>query len=206
MAGTLGASLLIADDHQLIRDLVATHLRAQGFDEIKTVESFETARAAIASHGSFSLVLLDLSMPGIHGMESVATMIAENAGGRLAIFSGQAQPETVATALARGASGFIPKSTPAHELAEAIRRILQGEIYLPEGFDPVTPRPWQPELTPRERETLGYLRDGLMNKEIALRMGLSEVTVKMHVKSICAKLNARNRTHAVILASAMMLD
>ncbi|GHC31100.1 MULTISPECIES: response regulator transcription factor [Gemmobacter] len=206
MAETPRVSLLIADDHQLIRDLVATHLRAQGFDEVVAVESFETARTAIARHGCFSLVLLDLSMPGVHGMDSVAALIAENAGGRLAVFSGQAQPEMVTAALARGASGFIPKSTPAQELAAAIHRILGGEIYLPEGFDPVAPRPWQPDLTPRERETLGFLRDGLMNKEIALRMGLSEVTVKMHVKSICAKLNARNRTHAVILASAMMLD
>lgn len=200
-------SLLIADDHQLVRDLVASHLCAQGGFVVTAAETLGAALDAIRVAQGFDAVLLDFAMPGVTGVASVAELIAANPAGRVALFSGLVRPETVAEAMACGAAGFIPKSTPATELASAIRRMVAGELYLPEGFRAVPDRERGDfGLSPRERQVLRDLSAGLMNKEIASRLGLSEVTVKMHVRSICAKLKARNRTHAAILAAGMRLE
>lgn len=199
--------ILIADDHQLVRELVASHLRAEGDFDVVTVESYSAAERAIGESGAFDIILLDFAMPGVGGVQSVADLIARNGGKPVALFSGLARRDTVLEAVARGASGFIPKSTPARDLPDAIGRILAGECYLPPGFDVVTAAPRSDlGLTPREMQVLRAVRDGLMNKEIAARMGLSEVTVKMHVRSICSKLNARNRTQAAIIAETLGLD
>lgn len=205
--GSAKMRILIADDHQLVRELVASHLRAQGDFEVVTVESYSAAERAIRDTGAFDIVLLDFAMPGVGGVQAVPDLIARNAGKPVALFSGLARRETVLEAVARGASGFIPKSTPARDLPEAIARILGGECYLPPGFDMPAGAPRSElGLTPRELQVLRAVREGLMNKEIAARMGLSEVTVKMHVRSICTKLNARNRTQAAILAETLGLD
>lgn len=193
--------LLIADDHELVRDLVAAHLRAQGQFDVVTVESFSAAGDAVRAEGPFDLVLLDFSMPGMDGVEGIAELRARNGGRPVALFSGQARRETVLEALRRGAAGYIPKSTAPRDLPGVIRRILAGEAYLPADFDAPAPLPQGGfGLTPRELQVLRALREGLMNKEIAGQMGLSEVTIKMHVRSICTKLNARNRTQAAMIA------
>lgn len=199
--------LLIADDHQLVRDLVASHLRAQGGFSVTTADSFAAAQQAIATQGGFDIVLLDFAMPGMKGVQGVADLVAANQGKPVVLFSGLARRETVMEALARGASGYIPKSTSAKSLPNAIRLVLSGEVYLPASFQSAPPPgAGDSGLSPRELEVLRAVRGGLMNKEIANRMGLSEVTIKMHVRSICTKLNARNRTQAAIMAESLGLD
>lgn len=196
--------LLIADDHGLVRDLVAAHLTAQGGFEVATAESLAAAREEIARHGPFDLVLLDYALPDTRGLSDSVALIANNGGRPVVLFSGLARPETVTEALALGFSGFIPKSTSARALADAIREVLAGVVWVPEGYGAVPlPAPLA-ELSPRELEVLRAIRAGRMNKEIAAAMGLSEVTVKMHVRSLCAKLKARNRTQAAMIAAELL--
>ena len=196
--------LLIVDDHELVRYLVAAHLRAQGGFVVETVATLEAAQNQIGREGAFDLILLDYALPDSRGLAESAVLIARNEGRPVVLFSGLARPETVNEALSQGFAGFIPKSTPARALADAIHRILDGEVWMPEGLEDVPLPPRLSSLTPREMEVLRDIRIGLMNKEIAGRMGLSEVTVKMHVRSICAKLKARNRTQAAMIAAELM--
>lgn len=196
--------LLIVDDHELVRDLVAAHLRAQGDFTVETVATLEAAQNLIGREGVFDLILLDYALPDSRGLADSAVLIARNDGRPVVLFSGLARPDTVNEALAQGFAGFIPKSTPARALADAIHRILDGEVWMPEDCEDLPLPPRLSSLTPREMEVLRDIRIGLMNKEIAGRMGLSEVTVKMHVRSICAKLKARNRTQAAMIAAELM--
>jgi DNA-binding NarL/FixJ family response regulator len=196
--------LLIVDDHELVRDLVAAHLRAQGGFVVDTVPTLVAAQALMAREGVFDLILLDYALPDSRGLADSAVLIALNEGRPVVLFSGLARTDTVHEALAQGFAGFIPKSTPARTLADAIRRVLDGEVWMPDGLDDAPLPPRLSALTPREMEVLRDIRNGLMNKEIAGRMGLSEVTVKMHVRSICAKLKARNRTQAAMIAAELM--
>lgn len=198
------ARLLIADDHELVRDLVAAHLRSDGGFEVTTAGSLPEAERCIDAAGGFDLVLLDLAMPGMKGAESIGALITRNGGRPVVLFSGIARREVVVEAMAQGARGLIPKSTPARDLPNIVRGLLVGATYLPPGIDSSA----APDLglTAREMQVLRLVRAGRMNKEIAGQLGLSEVTIKMHVRSICTKLNARNRTHAAMIAEARGLD
>lgn len=196
--------LLIADDHGIVRDLVAAHLTAQGGFAVATAETLTAARRAVADQGPFDLVLLDYALPDSRGLSESVSLIADNGGRPVVLFSGLARPETVTEALALGFSGYIPKSTSARALAEAIRQVLAGVVWVPEGYgEAPLPAPLA-ELSPREMEVLRAIRAGRMNKEIAAEMGLSEVTVKMHVRSLCTKLKARNRTQAAMIAAELL--
>jgi DNA-binding NarL/FixJ family response regulator len=163
------------------------------------------ARQTLAGNDPFDVVLLDYGLPDSAGLHDLAGLVALAHGAQVVLFSGQARPEVVQEALRRGFRGYIPKSTPARALAEALRRVRAGEVWLPEGFAAASGRPSLLEsLTPREMEVLQAIRAGAMNKEIAARMQISEVTVKMHVRSICTKLRARNRTQAAMIASELL--
>lgn len=201
--------LLLVDDHALVGDLVAAHLRVQGFS-VETVASLAQARQALADHGPFDLVLLDYVLPDCSGIADSAGLIASNGGRPVVLFSGLARPETVTEAMAAGFAGYIPKSTAAQALAMALRQVHAGQRWLPEGFDATgrgalrLPAPLD-SLTRREREVLRAIRHGRMNKEIGAEMQISEVTVKMHVRAICQKLGVRNRTQAAMIAGDLPL-
>ncbi|WP_149141498.1 response regulator transcription factor [Gemmobacter caeruleus] len=197
--------LLIVDDHDLVRDLVAAHLTAQGGFSVETVPTLAAARSALAENGPFDLILLDFALPDSRSLAESADLVRAHGGRPVVLFSGMVRRETVNDALAKGFAGYIPKSTAARELAAALRQILDGKVWLPPGFDrPTRLPPPLDSLTPRELQVLGCIRAGAMNKEIAGRMAISEVTVKMHVRSICTKLRARNRTHAAIIAAELL--
>lgn len=199
-------SLLIADDHEMVRELVAQYLAAEGAFQVTTAATVAAALDLVARTGGFDLVLLDLMMPGMTGFGGVRQMIAANARGRVLVFSGQAQREAVAEAMRLGAAGFIPKDLPLRSLTNALSAVLAGDFYLPAahlapaGDDQARALTG---LTTRELDVLRGIRSGWMNKQIAHDLGLSEVTVKKHVRSICKKLNARNRTHAAMIANAV---
>lgn len=200
--------LLLVDDHVLVRDLVAAHLAAQGF-VIDTAATLAEARAALARTEPYDVVLLDFALPDSSGLTDSASLIPLAQERPVVLFSGLAKAATVAEALETGFSGFIPKSTAAQALAEALRQVLAGEVWLPEGLDlsrrgTDLPGPLA-SLTKREREVLRAIRAGRLNKEIAGELSISEVTVKMHVRSVCQKLGARNRTQAALIAAGAML-
>lgn len=197
--------ILIADDHELVRDTIAAFLEREGGFEIALAEGFESAEARIAAEGPFDLVLLDWDMPGMNGLDGLARALEINAGGRVALMSGLARREVAEAALEMGAGGFLPKSMPAKSLVNAVRFMAMGERYAPIDFmtakEAAAPaHPLAERLTPREREVVERLCRGLSNKEIARELELQEVTVKLHVKTACRKLEARNRTHAAMIA------
>ena len=196
--------ILIADDHDLVRDTLRAFLEREGGFEITVAEDFDEARGRIGDEGPFDLVLLDYSMPGMTGLETLSTARELNAGRPVALLSGTADRQVAQAALDAGAAGFLPKSIPARSLVNAVRFMAMGEQYAPLDFmtaEPEAPAPAAAAgISEREREVLGGLCRGLSNKEIARELGLQEVTIKLHVKTLCRKLEARNRTHAAMIA------
>ena len=200
--------ILIADDHDLVRDTVSAFLEREPGLSCETADSLDAATQRIRRSGRFDLILLDYAMPGMNGLDGLARASELNGAGTVAIMSGIAPREVAREALAAGAAGYVPKTTSARSLVAAVHFMLAGEQYAPVEF--LARRPDEVrapganalagDLTRREGEVLDALCRGLSNKEIALELGLSEVTVKLHVRTLCRKLGARNRTHAVVIA------
>ncbi len=196
--------LMIADDHDLVRESIAALLKHEANVHVTTVATLEEALAAIKKFGGFDLVLLDYKMPGMNGLAGLALMIKEAAGRPVALMSGNASRAVAEEAIASGAAGFIPKTIAARSMASAIRFMAAGEIFVPYGFMQQEEKTVG-DLSQRETEVLRGIAEGKSNKEIARGLSLQEVTIKLHVKTLCRKLDARNRTHAVIIARDMNL-
>lgn len=196
--------ILVADDHELVRDTISAYLEREPDIEARAASSMEEASRMIETEGPFDLVLLDYAMPGVSGLEGLRLAMRLNGGKPVALISGAAGQDVAKAALAAGAAGFLPKTMAARSLVHAIRFMVSGEQYAPIQFlqavgqEPADP--FEARLTPREKQVLGGLCRGLANKEIARELDLQEVTVKLHVKTICRKLDARNRTHAAMIA------
>ncbi len=191
--------LLLADDHELVRETVADFLRLQGGYEVATAQSFDEALDVAQRKGPFALVMLDYSMPGMDALSGLAQMKLK-AGCPVAILSGTATPDVARRALMSGAAGFLPKTLAPQSLVSAVRHMLSGETYMPLDFlSDDEQLPQKVNLTPRERDVLSGITEGKSNKEIARDLDIQEVTVKLHVKTLSRKLGARNRTHAAML-------
>jgi len=202
--------VLVADDHDLVRDTIAAYLEREGDMTVTVVASFDEAIAAIRTSAPFDLILLDYSMPGMNGLGGMKAASAESGGKPVALISGIATREIAQEALQAGAAGFIPKTLPAKSLVNAVRFMMMGETFAPVTFmtapEPEAPQnPLAARLTERERQVLEGLCRGLSNKEIARELDLQEVTVKLHVRTLCRKIDAKNRTHAAMIAKDVAL-
>ena len=195
--------LLIADDHDLLRDTLVSFIAGAGGIETETAADLDSTLARIATDGPFDLVLLDYGMPGMHGLDGLRRAMAAHPGQRVALMSGTAAREVAEEALSLGAAGFLPKTMPATRLVNAIRFMALGEQFVPVEFL-ATPQPaahpLAARLTARERQMLQGLCAGKSNKEIARDLGLSEPTIKLHLKTLYRKLDAQNRTQAALIA------
>lgn len=196
--------ILLADDQELVRDAIAAFLRQEdGFDVIVAAD-FATAVEAVRKVGSFDIVLLDYTMPGMNGLSGLTIMKRLQGGKPVAILSGTAPRSVAEQALAEGAAGFLPKTMSTRSLIAAVRFMAAGEVYAPISM--MTERDSQPStiagalLTPRELDVLKRLCRGMANKEIARELDLQEVTVKLHIKTLYRKIDAKNRTHAAMIA------
>lgn len=200
--------ILIADDHLLVREVIASYLATQGNAAVRGADTLEGALAKIALHGPFDLVMLDLAMPGMNGLAGLKRTLKANSRLPVVLFSGQAPRELVFEALELGAAGFIPKSLSARSLLNAVRFVLSGEVYLPANYHsaPSVEAPTGKVLSERELQVLRGVRNGLMNKEIARDLNLREATVKMYMRAICSKLSVKNRTQAAIMAAEFLPD
>jgi DNA-binding NarL/FixJ family response regulator len=199
-----GLSLLIADDHDLVRESIAALLKYEANVQVTTVATLDEALAAVKKSGYFDLVLLDYKMPGMNGLEGLVLMKKATAGRPVALMSGNASRAIAEEAINTGAAGFIPKTIAASSMASAVRFMAAGEIFVPYGFMQQEDKTVG-DLSQRETEVLRGIAEGKSNKEIARDLDLQEVTIKLHVKTLCRKLDARNRTHAVIIAQNMNL-
>jgi DNA-binding NarL/FixJ family response regulator len=201
-------SVLIADDHGMILDILSLYLSAQTDISVKTAADVEAAADLLKIEGSFDVILLDYNMPGMHGLKGFDRIMRSNGSKPVAILTGNPTRRMMDEALEAGAAGILPKTMPAKSLANAIRFIHAGETYMPLSLmrDEMNSQSSNGgPLSSREMTVLGFLGEGKQNKEIANELALSEATIKMHVKSICKKLDANNRTHAVINARDMGL-
>lgn len=195
--------VLIADDHDLVRETIALFLSQAGDFEPETANSLPTALAAIAVE-PFDIVLLDYNMPGMNGLEGVKKALEANGEKTVALLSGTAPKGVAQEALAIGAIGFLPKTLGAQSLINAIRFMASGEAYMPISVmreeEAALSNPLAKNLSKRELQVLEGLCKGKANKEIARDLDLQEVTIKLHVKTLCRKLDARNRTQAAMIA------
>ena len=197
--------ILIADDHGLVRDTIALFLETEGVEQIMRAESLAGALETVRATGSFDLVLLDYNMPGMMGLAGLARMKAANEGRPVAILSGTATPTIAREAISAGAAGFVPKTLDARTMISAIHMMVGGQTYVPFDFLERDAARTVGNLTERETEVLRGLCEGKSNKEIARDLALQEVTIKLHVKTLCRKLDARNRTQAAMIARNLNL-
>ncbi|EAQ01077.1 DNA-binding response regulator, LuxR family protein [Pseudooceanicola batsensis HTCC2597] len=187
--------VLLADDHDLVRETIAAYLRQTGLHEVHPVEGLNAAQDALRAE-SFDLVLLDYRMPGMEAFDGLRLIRRAFPDVPVALISGAASPEVARQAMGFGASGFLPKTLAPDELIRAVDRLVAGGTFLP---DEAVAR-MSFSLTPREVEVVRGIAAGYSNKEIARELGVQEVTVKLHVKTLSRKLEARNRTHAAMRA------
>lgn len=201
--------VLIADDHPMYLEALTLQVRKAYPDaNIVTSGTMEDTRAEIGRHADLSLVLLDFRMPGMKGVESVAGIVAVAGACPVAVMSGVAEPSDVAGCVKAGARAFLPKTLDGSVFASTLGTILAGGTYLPTEYLAGEPRNdgsqkggvKKSDFTPREFDVLIRLARGASNKEIARELGLQEVTVKLHLTRIFAKMGVRNRSQAAVMA------
>ena len=207
-AGTV--RVLIADDHPLVvGGLREAVLGAAPGAEIAVAHDFDSMAAALEAAPETDLVLLDLSMPGVRGFSGLLFLRSERPSTPVVVVSANEDRAVIRHCLEFGASGFIPKSNSLDTMRAAIAHVLDGGRWTPPDYDPNVPANRESSalarrlstLTPQQIRVLMMLSQGLLNKQIAYELSVSEATVKAHVSAILQKLGVESRTQAVILAT-----
>ncbi|MFO1486692.1 MAG: response regulator transcription factor [Verrucomicrobiaceae bacterium] len=190
-------SLLLIDDHFVVRSGLVASLELE--DDFKVVGEADRGEDApkLFVKKKPDVVLMDLQLPGISGIEATAALLREHPSARVLIFSTFARDDEIQAALKAGALGYLQKSSSRDDLLTAIRTVAKGERSLPPDIaQRLKDRLAEPEITPREREILTLITRGNANKEIAANLGISEDTVKQHVSRILVKLKVNDRAQA----------
>ena len=202
--------LVIADDHPLfrgaVREAVAGLLEQVDIAEAGT---FDELVDLLERSGDADLVLLDLTMPGARGFSGLMYMRAQYPSVPVIVVSANDDPAAIRRCMEFGASGFIPKTLGVEAMRAAISRILNGGVWTPPDVDLASGSDAEAAelmarmatLTPQQVRVLMMLSEGLLNKQIAYQLGVSEATVKAHVSAILQKLGVESRTQAVIAAA-----
>jgi DNA-binding NarL/FixJ family response regulator len=203
--------IIIVDDHPLFRAALRQTLKG-GDPSIEVEEAGDLAglSAALEADRDCDLVLLDLNVPGARGFSGLLLLRAQYPDVPVMIISAVEEPDVIRSAMELGAAGYLHKSVGPPEIRRAIETVLAGEVFVPDiaaeaaaagGSDDSALLRRLATLTPQQVRVLMMLSDGLMNKQIAYELSISEATVKAHVSAILQKLDVDSRTQAVIAAS-----
>lgn len=198
---------IVVDDHPLFRGALNQVLEA-AFAGISIDEagSYEALLPMLAAGPEPDIVFLDLAMPGVQGLAGLMSLKAEFPALPVIIVSATEDPEIIRRCLDCGASGYVPKSQPVDKIREAVSVVLDGGVWAPADLDHAAVADDAARqvlarlstLTPQQLRVLGMLGEGLLNKQIAYKLGVSEATIKAHVSAILQKLGVDSRTQAVI--------
>ncbi len=200
--------VVIADDHPLFRDALR-HVICQTFPAAQCAEAYDFAQVAeaIAEQDQVDLILLDLNMPGMDGFTGLLRLREDLPDTPIIVVSASEDVDIIEQALACGAAGFIPKSSPKERMCEAVGLVMNGEIFRPEEILGTKTKVIDPlleeklgSLTHRQRMVLQLLARGKSNKQIAYELDVTNTTVKAHMTAILRKLKVTSRTQAVIVA------
>ena len=197
--------VLVIDDHPLFRDALELALIKSKVapENIQTFSNITDAIAAMRQ-ASYSLVLLDLNLADSKGFEGLSKIRAINNTIPVIIVSATESKEAFTTAAALGASGYIPKSSALDDINSSIEKVLSGKQAFPDNMSDsetanLNAAQKLRSLTPAQTRVMSCLSDGLLNKQIAFEMSISEATVKAHMTAIFRKLGANNRTQALLV-------
>lgn len=211
MTRQVSTRIVIADDHPLfrgaLRQAVSTAIQDTEITEVGSLEALTEALASASSDAD--LILLDLTMPGVQGFSGLLFLRADHPELPVIVVSANDDPAVIRRCIDFGALGFLPKTADVGQMGEAIRAVLDGSVWTPPGVDLAAPVDAETAemvrrlstLTPQQVRVLMMLSEGLLNKQIAYELGVSEATVKAHVSAILTKLDVDSRTQAVIAAS-----
>ncbi|MFC3609524.1 response regulator transcription factor ErdR [Stutzerimonas tarimensis] len=205
--------ILIADDHPLFRSALQQALTVGLGSEANLSEAASIAEleSRLAELADLDLVLLDLNMPGAYGFSGLVLLRGQYPHIPVVMVSAQEEPSVVARAKEFGASGFIPKSSSLETIQEAVRAVLDGDLWWPTEIldgaqvsdEAKVVSAGLSSLTPQQFRVLTMVCDGLLNKQIAYELNVSEATIKAHVTAIFRKLGVRTRTQAALLLQQM---
>ena len=210
------SKFIVADDHPLFREALIHAIGncVQGAD-ILEADSLDSLQRVVESNPDADLLFLDLSMPGVSGFSALAYIRSNHESLPTVIVSAMDDPAVIRRSIQHGASGFIPKSASIGNIEAGIQSVLQGEVWLPDGINLHDARLDHDEagiaaamssLTPHQFRVLMMLGEGLLNKQIAYRLGVSEATIKAHVTAILRKLDVTNRTQAVLAVQRLAIS
>jgi len=203
----LSYRIVIVDDHPLLRGALNQALSASlDSSEIIEAGSLDELTEKLAGGLEVDLILLDLTMPGVQGISGVVFLRGQHPEIPVVIVSANDDPVTIRRCMECGASGFVPKSQPVEQIRMAVRSVLDGNIWSPPDVDLSNAGDEETSdliarlssLTPQQVRVLMMLGEGLLNKQIAYKLGVSEATIKAHVSAILQKLGVDSRTQAVI--------
>ncbi len=204
-------TIVIADDHPLFRNALfqSVHMAISGANLLEA-ESLDTLLSLLEKEHDVDLLLLDLKMPGANGMSGLIQLRNQYPDLPIVVISASEEVTVVKQVRSHGAFGFIPKSSDMRALISALHQVLEGEPFFPEGLgdedDEINDLAQKiASLTPQQYKVLCMLSDGLLNKQIAYELNVSEATIKAHMTAIFRKLGVKNRTQAVILLQQMDL-
>jgi DNA-binding NarL/FixJ family response regulator len=204
--------ILVADDHPLMRAALCQSVTG-AIPGLTTVEAanFPEVEAALKREDNIDAVLLDLHMPGMNGLIGLALLRNEFPAVPVIVVSAMEDATTIQRAMDYGASGFVPKSAPITHIGEAIKTVMDGNVWLPSTNGPVVQGDGDMAarvagLTPQQLRVLAGIAEGKLNKQIAYEMGVVETTVKAHVTVILRRLGVVSRTQAAIVASKLALS